>query len=110
MVGDGPLLEGSLVSIARLTVTVDGPSSRLLALSRAVAAQGSLPTESTKRLSGLVRSIRLYAEAYEPALALDALDEVEAFATDLQEAEPEHRLPGALRRHSTTLRSALKGM
>ena len=96
--------------IARLSVTVDGPSSRMLALSRAVAAQATLPTESTKRLSGLVRSIRLYAEAYEPALALDALGEVEAFATDLETAEPDHRLPGALRRHATTLGSALKSM
>lgn len=98
---------------ARIPVEVDGPTVRLLALSRAVSAEGSLPAASAKSLGGLVRAVRLYAEAWEPDLALGALNGVEAFALDLDTAGAQHADPAlsaALKRHVGTLRKSLGKM
>lgn len=92
---------------SRVPIEADGPTVRLLALARAVAAQGSLPAASAKTLSGLVRSVRLYAEAGEGGLALSALGEIEAFGNELREAEVEVPLADALARHVERLRKPL---
>lgn len=88
---------------ARISVEVDGPTARLSALARAASAHGSLAATSAKSLSGLVRAVRLYAEARERELALAALGDVRAFARELESAGEEPALAAALKRHADAL-------
>lgn len=96
--------------LARIPVSADGPTIRFAALCRAVGQAGSLPVESSKRLNGLARAIRGFSEARERELARMTVDDVTAFADDLETVGETPALVKALRRHVGFLEEALRSL
>lgn len=93
--------------LARIPVEADGPTIRFSALARAVGQSGMLPAESAKRLNGLARALRGFAEARERDLAALTLKDVRVFGLDIEGSGEAPDLAKAIAKHVVMLEVAL---
>lgn len=88
-----------------ISVEVDGPTARLLALATGAQQAEMLPVASGRVLVGLARGIRSLCAAREHALALVIVSDLDTFAKGAEEESP--ALAQVLTRHAEGLRKTL---
>lgn len=86
-----------------LNIVIDGRTMRLIRLAQGVQLMDALPKESAKRVLGLARAVRLFAEAGEPEFAVTVTTSLQAYIDASDEAD----LSALFKPHCDSVRRAL---